>query len=354
MKTKHIIFSLLAVFAITSVLIFNACEKDTETNESPQSLISPEQLAASEAKIGHIQALRERLEYYQDHPELKNGGVKYAANEAVLELESQLNFNYCYFNTIEYDSKAHFYTEVVMPLDALMEIYESDLSVHYFDDVIEAVQNHMNQSGFANKTLMLVDLELNGFDGNNDALVGVTSYVGNQGTLVPALSEEGWKYGFTMGTCDDQQIGEWDAALELELAVKSVHMMMPPPGYVLRWDTIHTEGPIYPYDFPVDDPDDFDNYCDCQVYVAKQQYGNIDEHVMCLSNDVEMPFYAQHYNDLVFFFETQYSLSYINCMVQGFQSGSGNDYQIQHNYRIQLGTYYLVPESWVIEDIMGL
>ncbi len=354
MKIRNIAFVMLAVMAIASIIVLHACKKDLETSKDTRTQITQEELETSEAKITHILDFRERMEYYQYHPNLKSGGLKYAANEAVLEIESQLNFNYCYINTIEYSNKAQYYTEVVMPLDELLEIYESDLSIHYYDDVIVAVQNHMNQSGFANKRLMLVDLELNGFDGNNDALVGVTSIVGNQGTLVQAYSEEGWKYGFTMGTCDDQQIGQWDAALELEYAVKSVHMMMPPPGYILRWDIIHTEGPVDPYDFPVDDPNDFDNYCDCQVYVAKQLYGDIDEHVRCLSDNIELPFYEQHYNDLVFLFETQYSLSYIDCMVTGNEFGINDDYQIQHDYRIQLGTYYLVPESWVIEDIMGL
>ncbi len=106
MKIKHLIFSLLAVFAIASVLIFNSCKKDTERTENPQSLISQEQLAASKAKIEHIQAFSEKMEYYRAHPELKSGGIKYAANEAVLEIESQLNFNYCYINTVSFQTNS--------------------------------------------------------------------------------------------------------------------------------------------------------------------------------------------------------------------------------------------------------
>ena len=359
MKTKHIIFSLLAVFAFASALFFNACKKDAVSEAIEQyTQISQEEMEASKAMTDHILEFKERMEYYRDNPNIKSGGIKYAANEAVIELESQLNFNYCYTD-IEFIERIQSYSEVIMPLDALFEIWESDLSIHYFDDVIVALQDHMTLSGFSNKKLMIVDLELNGFNTNGDAMIGVNSLIANQGTLTTAISEDGWWYGYKEGSCavppePDPWAGIWDAALDIQSDLRFANIPAPPPGKIRRTNLIHTEGPLEANLIDYRTPNDIlDNYMDYRVFYATSSLINypITDETKCLSYDIEMPFYLQEYDAFIGEFETVYSLEFIDCIVEG----KTDDIEsfIQHDYTIYLGDVWFINQSWVIGDIMN-
>lgn len=201
---------------------------------------------------------------------------------------------------------------------------------------------------------MLVDLELNGFDGNGDAIVGVRTLIANQGSSLIISQEVGWWYGYKGGTCEanNPYAGIWDAALDLQGDLRFCHIPAPPPGMIRRHELIHTEGPLTPNLPEYRIPDDIlDNYMDYRVFFATISVGQIDDDTKCISDAIEMPFYLLEYSDFINEFKDAYSLEFIDCLVEGLTDA--NETFIQHDFTIFLGDVWFVQSTWVIEDIMN-
>ena len=337
--------TMLIVFAGAMVMI-NSCTKNHIDEGIQKSLIDEE----SQAITAHILAFKAKMEIYRENPGLKTE-EKYSADSAMLELESLLNFNFCYTN-IETDKKEFVITEITMPLDVFNKIGDNALSQLYYEEIIDSIQEQMLRVNYPNIKLLLVDLEQTGTNSDGDAIISIGSLIGNEGNIINVTQEDGWWYGFLGGTCEHIYQGELDAAIILEGDIKFIHSPAPPPNMMKRYTIIHTEGPLIPnlpeYRIP-NDP--LDNYMDYRVYYATNAVNpQITNDTKCISNDIEMPFYFGHYNDFIEDFELLYQLEFVDCIIEGYIH-SDQSY-IQHKYTIYLGNVWLVPISWVIEDIM--
>ncbi len=89
---------------------------------------------------------------------------------------------------------------------------------------------------YQNMKLLFVDLEHKGTTAEGDAIIGVSSVIGNEGSIqLSLLSEEGWKFGLGRGDCDGNYMDGLDAALLLENELNQNSNDPPPSGYVWRW-----------------------------------------------------------------------------------------------------------------------
>lgn len=346
---KKISLSLLMTTVVLSGILFyiTSCQKQQETSNL-QNLIEDKSIEVTE----HILAFKAKMEYYRNNPDLKTGGKLYTADSAILELESLLNYNFCYTD-IQCNKKTFETSEVTMPLDELEKINDPDLMQVYYDKVIYTIQAQMGRVDYENMKLLLVDLEVTGTDSNGDAIVSVGALIGNNVAVNPK-NEVGWWYGYLGGTCTHVHQGELDAALILEGDLQFAHIPAPPPGYIRRYTIIHTEGPLIPNhpNYRIEN-DPLDNYMDYRVYYATNAVNPpISDDTKCISDDIEMPFYLGQYDDFIDEFEIQYQLEFVDCILEGLAGNANGEDFIQHNYTVYLGNVWLVPVGWVIEDIM--
>jgi hypothetical protein len=225
-----------------------------------------------------------------------------------------------------------------MPLEN-GEISESDLSI-FQEDVIDEIQAHMAALTYPNKRLMVVDLEYLGDDGNGDALVGITSLVGNQ--QAGFLHADEWWYGNNAGTCNGHYAPE-DAASQLQQRV--IDAMLPAPPANCRWYFTNTISEVYEaLDF--DNVTTIDNYCDYPVFYAIDNPSHnppleIDYDERCLSG-YEMNFYEGQYISIASDFEDDNSLKFSECLVFDDYNGTVNaEVKIWHEYTVTIGNRYM-------------
>jgi hypothetical protein len=350
MKTKHIIFSLLAVFAFASALFFNACKKDVVSEPIAQSTqISQEDIEASKAMSEHIKAFKQRMNYCKQNPSFKSGTF-YLPGDAVLEVEAALSFTYC-FSNIDIKEQEFTSSTLIMPLEN-GEIAENDLSI-FQEDVINALQGHMLALAYPDKKLMVVDLEYLGNDANGDAIVGITSVVGNQQAVF--LHDDAWWYGLEAGNCQGYYAPE-DASTQLQQRV--IDELLPPPPSSGRW---FFTNPIsityYYYQYPLTPQgEDPDNYCDYRIFFADNnpsQNLEITDTEKCLSH-TEMVFYEGHYVDLAIDYENANgNRKFKTCIVEDITSGPEySPDQIKHDYTVSIG-FRFVEYFDGVGDIMN-
>jgi hypothetical protein len=344
MKTKHIIFSLLAVLAFAAVLTISGCKKDNVSESIPKNTeISQEEMEASKAMTAHILAFKERMAYFKQNPELKSG-IYYTPTQAVIEVEAALSFTYCYCN-VETNEQEYTTTNLIMPLEN-GEISESDLSI-FQEDVIDEIQAHMAALTYPNKRLMVVDLEYLGDDGNGDALVGITSLVGNQ--QAGFLHADEWWYGNNAGTCNGHYAPE-DAASQLQQRV--IDTLLPAPPVSGRWYFTNTISEGYEA-LNYDPITTIDNYCDYPLFYAinTPPVLTIEYEEKCLSG-YEMNFYENQYTDIAVTFENNNGLrKFKTCVVLENTEGSvQNPDWIEHIYTVTIG-YRFVEYFEEVEDI---
>ncbi len=330
-----------AAVLVSGGVMLNGCKKDTSTQTTQNREVDP-----SEAMVAHILEFKDRMAYYRENPNLKTGGQLYTAPEAVIELESLLNFNFCYTD-IQCNQKKFVTSEVIMPLDELEKINDPKLMEVYYDRTIDTIQAQMARVNYPNMKLLLVDLEVSGMDSNGDAIVSVGALIGNEFSV--ARHDDGWWYGEQNGLCADGGQAPEDGASQLCDRVTNAVVPAPPAGG--RW--IYSS-PILPnYIYPTQDTltGDIDNYLDYKIFYATSFEGDLEDSVYCMSR-YEMDFYEGHYINYAITTEDTTGLDFDHCII------GGNPYTIegydiiQHDYTIFVGHRNLVMDL-TIEDILA-
>jgi len=329
---------------------FTNCQKQKEDlNKQINNQISIDE--KSQAMTSHVLAFKAKMEYYRNNPDLKTGSELYTADSAVLELESLLNYNFCYTG-IECNKKTFEISEITMPLNEIERINDPNLMLVYYDKVIDTIQAQMGRVDYENMKILLVDLEQTGTDSNGDAIVSVGALIGNERNVPVAHPPTGWWFGNLGGTCEHFNIGVYDATTQLVGDIMFVHFPAPPPGKIKRITTILKLDPINPEDHFIVDPPDRNNYKDSKLFYANKDYGTITDATRCLTDHDEMPFYLNHYNQFILDAEIDEGLELTECFVNDFEEFDANEHsKIWHELTIYLGEVWLVDVGWVILDI---
>jgi len=328
----------MAIVVFTGLtLIMANCQKQQESQIQNNPI--DEQ---SREVMQHILDFKARMEYYKQNPNLKAGGETYTADSAALELESLLNFDFCYTD-IECNKKTFETSEVILPLDILERINDPNLMQVYYDKVIDTIQAQMGRVNYSNMKLLLVDLEVSGYNSNGDAIVSVSSLIGNEQNVV--LHNDSWMYGENLGMCGTGNYAPEDAAKQLDKRVTINMQEQPPSGG--RWYFTNIE-PLY----CVPTQDQLDpipnNHRDYKIYYATSTVGLIDDNVKCLSLS-DMVFYENHYVDYAEAFEITSGKYFNYCNIAGnpYLNYQNDLDHIQHDYYIYVGNRFVE----YVEDI---
>jgi hypothetical protein len=338
MKIKYLFFVALIVSAL---IVTIRCSKDSN---DPIVNGSEQMQFASDTYLEQVLSFKARMEFYRDNPDLKTGGLTYPADTATQELETLINYEFCYTD-IECNTRTMEISELIMPLNIYQRINDPELMQVYYGKVIDSIQAQMERVSFSNKRLLLVDLEFDGIDANGDAIISIRSIVGNQMTLT-LHQPTGWWFGNFGGTCDHNFIGERDATTEIHNEIYYfIQFPAPPPGKKYVKDNIITLDAITPDD-PGNwlvDPPYRDNYLDNKLFIADHLYGTIGDYQLCVTDHDEMPFYIDQYNLLIGNEEYSSGLDMTEFVIEDYQTVSGNNYtKIWHEMTITLGDVYLI------------
>jgi hypothetical protein len=343
MRNYRLFFALAtATILFGGIMLTNSCSKqDNSMNGADEQL-----LAESKAMTERVLDFKQRMEYYHDNPGLKDGGQLYTAPEAMLELETLLNYTFCHtgMNCPVVETG---YSEVVMPLNELSKIADPRLSQLYYEEIIDSIQAQMNRSSLENKKLLLVDLEQTGQATNGDAIIGVTALFGIE-PGDPVLGN--WWYGEHYGQCDGTNFGQ-DAATIIRQKVYNMMYQTPPAGCSWRFTSVQRFELLDPTDYPLDGPED--NYRDYKIYYAHKDIGPIDNVTKCLTAD-DQTFYRNHYNTFVQDKMNETNKKFYNIDISGFPILDENHQPIElmHILYIIVGNRYLEC-SVLIEDILA-
>lgn len=340
MKTLNLKL-LISLLVFTTVLLnLSSCQKQQQT-QTNQSIVDEN----SQKVTNHILDFKERMEYYKQNPGIKSGGLKYSANDAMTEMESLINFNFCYTN-IECNNKEFVVSEVTMPLDEIQKINDTKLTNVYYNKVIDTIQAQMGRIDFANKKLLLVDLEVKNYDVNGDAIISVGSLIGNEANVV--LHNDSWIYGESMGLCGSGAYAPEDGASQL--AARVINNVLPNPPSGGRWFFTHL---VYKYVVPTSDAltGTIDNYRDYKIFYATNAVTPlIDDNTKCMSQS-DMGFYENYYIDYAEEFELLTDKKFAECTIDGLPSWIPI-YHIQHDYYIFVGNRFVIFDAGS-DDIMG-
>jgi len=364
MKTFKTAMLLFAIISLSIALNFTSCQKQTET---PNTKTIADGIKTAE----HIRDFGQRMQMHRNNPGLKSS-IKYEANEAVTELEDLINYDFGY-GMLQVDSMQITYSEIYMPLDAILKIADPELSQFYYEEVIEEIQLQFADITYDSLRLLFVDLDYLGNTANDEAIIGISSVVGNKGQINIQTSEDGWRFGYGQGDCLGNPQNGLDAALLLESQLNQQITIVPPPGYVWRYQNVLTVGPIHPTDegyINSDDNTPSDNYQDYLIFYANSQInianglGNIlTDDDKCVSTDasvgwnLEMAFYENSYNNIGnnIMIENEGNQWQINVIEYlGGMPGNQNYSAVKHDLSITSSFRYAVPEGDVaIDDIMA-
>lgn len=320
MKTFNMTLLIYALIFSGILINLSSCQKQQET-QTTQTIVDNETLQLT----NHILDFKERMELFRDTPGIKSE-IKYPAPDATTELENLINFNFVN-GAILVNKQEIVYSETSMPLDVLSEIGESKLSEFYYNQVINLIQAQMLALNYTNMKLLYVDLEHKGTDSEGNAIIGISSVIGNEGSLQIVITETGWKFGFARGDCDGNYINGLDAAQLLEYELNKTNNDLPPSGYVWRWKDIVTVGPLHAQTGNTEwvNPDDDvieDNYQDYLIYYANSEFNTpqvLTVEDECISSDSEIG-----WNLEMQFYEISYSLIGENKMAEN----NGNQWRI--------------------------
>jgi hypothetical protein len=359
MKTFNLNLIIPLLVFVGVLLNLSSCQKQQQTHTN-KSIVDED----SQEVTNHILDFKERMELVRETPGLKTE-IKYPAPDATTELENLINFNYGY-GMIQVNNQEIIYSEITMPLDALSKIGESKLSMFYYEQLIGLIQNQMMGLSYQNMKLLFVDLEHKGTTIEGDAIIGVSSVIGNEGDIQVLTTENGWWYGFAYGDCEGNT--GLDAAQLLEYNQNEQNTTdLPPSGYKWRWRNIVTNGPIEPNIEENLNPNDDtpeDNYQDYLIFYANSKFNQpeiLRDEDKCMSTDseygwnLEMSFYEQSYsvigNNAMFTNNgNQWSLNIIE-----YNGPDVDDYDVvTHSLYITSSYRYASPiEDIIIEDIMS-
>ncbi len=348
-------FKIAVTCLVVAFVLTTSCNKTTENPDVKSGDEDyTELIEKSKAMQEHVEAFKEKMEYYRDNPGVKSGGQLYSADEAVTELESLLNYNFCYTG-IECTKKTFISSEVIMPLDDIQRINDPKLMEVYYDKVIDTIQAQMGRVNYTNMKLLMVDIEVTNYDSEGDALISIGSLIGNEDNLtIPNLDIlDGWIYGYKEGSClENNSSGLLDAGVVIQNNLMFANLPAPPPSMVRRFEQITTVGPLTPTEYRnTNDP--LDNFKDYRIFYANQSVTLIVDSTRCLSSSNEMPYYIQQYNQIIAEKELQYNLDFGDCIVDGFTPFISEPF-IQHDFTIFLGNEWFVysAQPFDIEDIL--
>lgn len=341
MKTFNLGLIISALVLIALLFNLNSCKKQDQSTNSNEISLNDEPSKTTQ----HIKDFKERMEYYRNNPGIKGSGLSYTADSATLELESLLNYDFCYTN-IDCINKKYTTSQIVMPLDLVERISDPRLMQVYYDRVIDTIQAQMGRINYQNMKLLLVDLEIIGYKSNGDPIVSIGSLVGDESNVV--LHNDNWVYGEDLGICGSGNYAPLDGADQLQKRVTDNMLPDPPSGG--RW---HFTNPNSIEIFPKSDPltETPNNYRDYKIFYAEESVGIIDDGVKCMSMS-DMSFYEYYYIEYAQDFETTTNQYFSHCMIFGKPYWTGG-YHIQHDYTIYTGNRYVVYDLDV-EDIMNI
>jgi len=266
--------------------------------------------------IARIYSFVETLEEIKTGNYLKQD-EKMTVSESIEYIESALNIIHC-FPDSEVSGMIILSENIVIPKDENEELDMQTASVFY-DDVKDIVRDLLRNSGFDDRKLMMVVMEI--FETKDS--VTVKSLVGN--TRTRALPYNDYWYGDLLGACNNTYVFETDAAKIIESLTHNYFISLrptPPAGcrYVyVNQASKEIEDPyneIYQLKFPPE------NYLDFKVFFASDYFNNppvgyLHDTIKCLDYYNEILFYKGHYIDLLEEFETEQSKVYTGCNFNG-------------------------------------
>ncbi len=339
LKKQRIHAALAAAVLFTlAVIVVVSCQKEPDIRNANAN--NP--VEQSQAIVEHIKSFKKKMEMHRDNPGLKSSEL-FTADSAVWEIESQLNFNYCY-NNIDIIEKELATFDIIMPLNTENKISFDDLVDLYYNIIIDSIQEKMLDINYQNMKLLVVDLEQTGTTTEGDAIISVGSLIGNEQTVV--LHNDNWWYGQNMGMCNGSHVPE-DAATQLDARVTEA--MLPEPPHGCRWFFTSIDST---YIFPQQDTLDYtpDNYLDYKIFFATTEGGlTIDDEVKCLSQ-YEMSTYKGYYIDYAQDFESETGKKFDYCYISG--KPYSDPYRIQHDYWIYVGYRGIICDV-AVDDILA-
>jgi hypothetical protein len=334
-KTKHIVFSLLAVFAFASALFFNACKKDAVSETISQSASEIQNSEFTEGVLTFI----DRCKNLTENPGLKDED-EIDVDVAVTNLEAAMNLMYTY-----YVKTSELYTatsEIVITVDQKNEMTESNIA-QALEDLEDAVADDYGNAPYTNKKLIAVILE-HEVNGSVHSIIA-TSITGN--TTIPLYyNARDWTYGDGLGTCDElvPQIDDSDAAEQIEIAIDNLYYEEPPATGSYYWPNptleIISVTPENMNDYL--NPDDKiieDNHLDYIVFFNYSEHGNYDPSRCLLMND-EISFYKTKYIDRIDEICTG-SIKLKSLDIVGKANSWGNDEYLNHDLYIVTGVRWV-------------
>ncbi len=365
---KIAVTSLVVAFVLTT-----SCNKTTENpvvksgDEDYTELIEK-----SKAMQEHVEAFKEKMEYYRDNPGVKSGGTLYTADSGALELETLLNYDFC-FTDIEVSQKTFVTSEVIMPLDDIQRINDPKLMEVYYEKVIDTIKAQMIRINYSNMKLLLVDIDVVDYDSNGDAVISIGAMIGSAYTF-PSTEEVGWWFGNLHGDCEGNNPGV-DASIIINNDVMFAMFPAPPPGKIRKMTNIKTltDDHIKPSDHWRKIPAYRNNFKDSKVFTANYIYGDIEDDQRCLANYPEydpinedcaneMSFYTYKYDEIINLKEGEYNsnngtdyeiVNFVVFNYEEFLPFSNEHEKIWHEIEVSLGYIWLIDDTWVTIDIQN-
>ena len=207
---------------------------------------------------------------------------------------------------------------------------------------------------------------------NNPGLKSSIKYEANE-AITELEDLINYDFGYGQGDCLGNTQNGLDAALLLESQLNQQITIVPPPGYVWRYQNVVSVWPIQPTDegyLNSGDNTPADNYQDYLIFYADSEInmvnglGNIlTDDDKCVSTDasvgwnLEMAFYENSYNNIGnnIMIENEGNQWQINVIEYlGGMPGNQNYSAVKHDLSITSSFRYAVPEGDVaIDDIMA-
>jgi len=354
LKTMLVLFT--SIFVL--VAIVNSCKKEVNDQKENETVFTEN----DETITANIIAFKEKMEYYRDSPGLKSGEL-IPSDTAILELEALLNYHYCNTGIYINDAKIKS-SQIIMPLDELLRISASELAELYYDEVIDRIQNQMSLVNFTNRKLVAVDIKMEEINSSGDAVITISSFIANIGTLSYETIEYGWWWGQLEGDCQHSPgtDGLMDATTILTYELnKYVINDPPPPGYKWRYVELAIEGPLVPTAYPNGNDDiEHDNHQDYLIYYATTNYTPHTQAVKCVSTDaeigfnLEMEFYLTNYGVIGSNIAADHAGNEVSYLVEYFYTyfpPPNEEERLQHDLTIIVGKKYLVLVGDELTDL---
>ena len=293
MKTKRIFFSMIGLGLI--MLMSNCAKEATETKKAEKPL------SQNDLKIGNtIKSFKSKVAYYEHHPDLKSSET-IAADSALWLLESTINYSHAFPN--------EFYNDFVIDSLSITVTRNADGSVDWneltqkYNEMKQAVSDTYHNVDYTNKGLSVVDLTTTSVT-ETQLTMNVQTVTGQRGIEPPSPVVEGpfqegddWWYGEMAGKCSPHTYIS-DASKQLRLALNGSIPALTGNFFFITPTTINKKGGELNVRRS-NDPEPRDNVYDYYLYSTSDQFGTINDAVLCLNRN-EMNTYFGYLEYLLF------------------------------------------------------